>query len=72
MCWLEVASFWRLGISIGAFFTGTAFEAVLRWMTWIHVTGCDLIALGTGKGDGLRVNSSGMRSDYEGFAGHDG
>lgn len=72
MCWLEVTSFWRSGISIGSFFTGTALEAILRWMTWIHIAGCDLIALGTGKSDGLGVNSSGMRSDYEGFAGHDG
>lgn len=38
--------------------TRAAFEAVLRWMTWIHVTGCDLIAFGTGKGDGFGVNSS--------------
>jgi hypothetical protein len=41
-------------------------------MTWIHIAGCDLIAFGTGKGDGFCVNGSGMCSDYEGFAGHDG
>ncbi len=72
MCWLEVATFWWSGVALTTFFPRAALEAVLRWMTWIHVTGCDLIALGTRKGDGLRVNSSGVRSDYEGFTGHDG
>jgi hypothetical protein len=41
-------------------------------MTWIHITSRDLIAFSTGKGDGFGVNGSGVRSDDEGFAGHDG
>ncbi len=70
MCWLEITSFWWSGVAFTAFFTRAALEAVLRWMTWIHVTSRDLIALGAGKGYGLGANSSGVGTDYEGFTGH--
>ncbi len=72
MCWLEVTSFWRSGVAVTTFFARAAFEAILRWVAWVHVTSRDLIALGTGKCERLGVNSSGVRSDYEGFAGRDG
>jgi hypothetical protein len=68
MCWLEVTSFWWSGVAVTTFFPRAELEAVLRWMTWIHVTSCDLIALGTGKCEGLGVNGSGVGTDYEGFA----
>ncbi len=70
MCWLEVAAFWWSGVTFTTFFAGAAFEAILRWVSWIHITSRDLITFGTSKGERLSVNSSGVRSDDEGFAGH--
>jgi len=72
MCWLEVTAFWWSGVTFTTFFTGTALEAILRRVSWIHVTSRDLVAFGAGKGERFSVNSSGVCSDYEGFAGHDG
>ncbi len=70
MCWLEVATFWWSSVTIKTFFAGAALETILRWVSGIDITGGHLVAFGTGKGERLSVNSSGVRSDNEGFAGH--
>jgi hypothetical protein len=70
MCWLKVTAFWGSGVTIKTFFAGAALEAILWWVSWIDITGGHLVAFGTGKGKRLGVNSSGVRSDDEGFAGH--
>lgn len=70
MCWLEVTAFRGSGVTIKTFFAGAALEAILRWVSWIHVTSRDLVTFGTSKGERLSVNSPGVRSDDEGFAGH--
>ncbi len=70
MCWFKVAAFWWSGVAIKTFFAGAALETILWWVSGIDITSRDLVALGTGKGERLGVNSSGVRSDNEGFAGH--
>jgi hypothetical protein len=70
MCWFKVTAFWGSGVTFTTFFAGAALEAILRWISWIDITSRDLVTFGTGKGERLSVNSSGVRSDDEGFAGH--
>ncbi len=70
MCWFKVTAFWGSGVTFTTFFAGAALEAILRWVSWIDITSCDLVTFGTGKGERLSVNSSGVRSDDEGKAWH--
>ncbi len=70
MCWFKVTAFWGSGVTFTTFFAGAALKAILRWVSWIDITSRDLVTFGTGKGERLSVNSSGVRSDDEGFAGH--
>jgi hypothetical protein len=52
------------------FLRGLHLRQYFRWVSWIDITSRDLVTFGTGKGERLSVNSSGVRSDDEGFAGH--
>ena len=70
MCWFKVTAFWGSGVTFTTFFAGAALEAILRWVSWIDITSRDLVTFGTGKGERLSVNSSGVRSDDEGKAWH--
>jgi hypothetical protein len=59
-----------VGCRLHYVFYGAALETRLRWVSWIHITGCHLVAFGAGKCERLGVNSSGVGTDYEGFGGH--
>ena len=70
MCWLEISSFRRSSVAFTTFLPRAALEAILRWVSWVYITGCHLVAFSAGKGERLGVNGSGVCSDYEGFSGH--
>jgi len=70
MCWLKVISFWQSGVTFTTFLGRTALEAILRWVSWVYITGCYLVAFSAGKGERLGVNGSSVCSDYKSFSGH--